>query len=157
MTHDDVIHLLTSYTKSELYYREQYYSLNSESHSVPPLPDTVDFVPDNFTPQALLRRECNIIPYWHERFVPNNYHDHKFVEIMYQFYGTCSNTIEGTTTLLQRGDVCILPPGVYHLPEMYDDNSIMVNLLINTETFFSICQKFIVIASGRRRQIAGVR
>ena len=144
MTQEDVIHLLNSYTKRELYFREEYYRKNSVNHTVPPLPADIDYVPDDLTPQALLRNDCNIIPYWHERFVPNDYHDHRFVEFMYQFSGCCSNTIEGTTTLLRQGDVCILPPGVYHLPEIYDDHSIMVNLLINTETFFSICQHFML-------------
>ena len=142
MTNEDIIHLLASYTQNELQCREEYYRSNSENHTVPPLPENIDYVPEELTPQALLRRECNVIPYWHERFVPNEYHDHPFVELMYQFSGCCSNTIESTTSLLQGGDVCILPPGVYHLPEMYDDHSMMMNLLINTETFFHICQKF---------------
>ena len=142
MTTEDVIHLLNSYTQMEIQCREDYYRSNSEAHTVPPLPEDADYVPAELTPQALLRRECNIIPYWHERFVPNEYHDHKFVELMYQFSGYCSHTIEGSTSLLRSGEVCLLPPGVYHLPEMYDDHSIMMNLLINTETFFSVCQKF---------------
>ncbi|MBQ8684057.1 MAG: helix-turn-helix domain-containing protein [Clostridia bacterium] len=142
MTNEDVLHLLNSYTQNELRCRDIYYRSNSENHTVPPLPENIDFVPETLTPQALLRRECNVIPYWHERYVPNEYHDHQFVELMYQFSGSCSNTIEGTTSLLQGNDVCILPPGVYHLPEIYDDQSIMMNLLINTETFFGVCQKF---------------
>ena len=144
MTHQELMNMLTGYTTKELEWREKYYYSNSENHLVPPLPANIHYCPEELTPQALYRPDSSISPYLHERFVPNEYHDHQFVELMYQFSGCCSNTIEGTTTLLQKRDICILPPGVYHLPEVYDDNSTMVNLLIKSETFYRICLNFIL-------------
>lgn len=142
MTQETMIQLLSSYTEQELQYREQYYYTNSVDHLVPPLPPDIRRCPEHLTPDAIYRPESTIAPYRHERFRAVEYHDHQHVELMYQFSGCCSNAIEGKTTLLNAQDVCILPPGVYHLPQITDDNSIMLNIMIQTDTLYRVCQNF---------------
>lgn len=143
MTHQEVIHLISSFTEREIEARENYYLINNENHVVPPLPPDAEILPMELTPNGLYHKDRGVIPYWHERYLQNTYHDHNHIELMYQVSGCCTNTIEASSTILNRGDICLLPPGVYHLPEVNDDNSVMLNLLISTSTISDIFQNFL--------------
>lgn len=74
----------------------------------------------------------------HERYVHKEYHSHVFLEIMYIYSGQCIQNIEGQTMMLTEGDFCIIPPGVFHTPKVFDD-SILLNVLIETEALARIC------------------
>lgn len=50
----------------------------------------------------------------HDRFSPPNYHAHKFMELTYILEGDFLNIIEGQEIIMHKGDVCIIPPPVFH-------------------------------------------
>lgn len=74
----------------------------------------------------------------HERYVAREYHDHCYLEIMYQFRGQCSQNIEGETMIINEGELCFVSPGVFHSPAIYDD-SILLNIIVEQETLPKIC------------------
>jgi len=125
---------LNSYTTLELVCREEYYRSNSEDGIVPPLPPNTKYCSDELYQQKMVDRDCPIVVHRHERYHKSDYHNHTFIEFMFQFSGRTINSVEGNTMLLEPGDICILAPGVFHLPEIYDD-SILINLIIDPDTF----------------------
>lgn len=131
---------LNSYTTLELQGREEYYLSNSEDGIIPPLPPDIKYCSDELYQQKMVYdyqmsdRKRTIIVHRHERYSKNDYHNHNYIEFMYQYSGHTINSVEGNTMLLNPGDICILVPGVFHIPEIYDD-SILINLLIAPGTF----------------------
>ena len=134
MTRKDMLYIYNAFTPNEIADRNSYFKKQDKVKEIPPMPKDAHYCPLEMSPQATYRI-CDIAPYRHERYLVTQYHDHSHIELMYLFDGHCLNTIEGTTSLLDTGDVLILPPGVFHLPEINDDNTIMVNLLIKTDVF----------------------
>ncbi len=66
-----------------------------------------------------------------------NYHTHSYLEIMYVIKGEFINIIEGEITLLRPGDVCFIPPGVYHSLDTVDDDpseSYLLNICVAAES-----------------------
>ena len=76
----------------------------------------------------------------HSRYGITNYHDHEFFEIAYMFSGNCNHQFlidgEKTVTTLNAGDLVIIPPGLTHNINIFDE-SLMVNILLHTQTFQS--------------------
>ncbi len=70
----------------------------------------------------------------HQRYSPPMEHHHTFFEIMYVYEGRCLNNIDNKKLILEKGDVCIIPPKVVHSISVADD-SIVINLLVRTSTF----------------------
>ncbi|MCR5144304.1 MAG: AraC family transcriptional regulator [Lachnospiraceae bacterium] len=76
----------------------------------------------------------------HVRYSAGLFHDHEFFEIAYVLHGKCShefqvdNHIE--TTHLSDHELIIIPPGLSHKIEIFDD-SLMVNILVHSQTFQS--------------------
>lgn len=134
---------LTSYTPLEISSREQYYKENSENGQAPPLPADIHYCSEETYRQKMVDRSCNIVVHRHERYHKCPYHNHQYIEFMYQYSGHTISSIEGKTMLLNPGDICILAPSVFHLPEIYD-NSILINLIIQTNTFHRIFDQYFV-------------
>lgn len=69
------------------------------------------------------------------------FHGHEFIEISYVYSGTCCHvfrTENGEQQVqLERGDLVIIPPGIRHKVEMFNDG-VMMNVLVNTATFRNI-------------------
>ncbi len=82
-----------------------------------------------YPPNVTLNRRYPIRFHRHERYCQRNYHMHTFLEIMCMYRGKAIHLVNGETMILQTGELCLLPPGVSHAVEIYDD-SILVNLLI---------------------------
>ncbi len=71
----------------------------------------------------------------HERYTPLFLHEHAFFEMIYVFSGSCENTIEGTPIHMKQHDICIIAPGVSHTLGVFDDESIIINVIIRKSTF----------------------
>ena len=67
----------------------------------------------------------------HSRFFPHYFHAHDFIEIMYLFAGECENISDIDSVKLTPGDLCVVPPGAWHLP-MIHGNSILINFCVRT-------------------------
>lgn len=73
----------------------------------------------------------------HPRFLPAFPHSHDFFEIMCVLNGSCSNSIGGQTYMLQAGDILIIAPGTMHTISDTNEDSLIINLLIRSNTFDS--------------------
>lgn len=45
---------------------------------------------------------------------------------MYVYSGSCMNIVDGVSVMLTEGELCVMSPGVYHLPAASDDSVIVV-------------------------------
>lgn len=73
----------------------------------------------------------------HNRYTTPLTHNHDFYEMFYVLEGEFNQSIGNQRFLMQTGDVCLVPPGIYHI--LYVDNtSIVLNILIEKETFQEI-------------------
>lgn len=88
--------------------------------------------------------EENIIPVHydvlvskHLRYSPCFIHTHSFFEVIYVANGSCINEISDQGINMKKGDLCILAPGTSHAISVFNDDSIVFNLLIKASTFES--------------------
>lgn len=62
-------------------------------------------------------------------------HRHNFVEMMYVYSGSCTQTIESRTVTLNTGDICILDCNVFHSVAPTGPDDLIINLLMKKEFF----------------------
>ena len=76
------------------------------------------------------------------RFAPVFRHRHTFFELVYVFNGHCRIffTADGRDLLLNTGAFLIIAPEYEHLIDIDDENSIVLNIIIRSSTFWSIWQ-----------------
>ena len=74
----------------------------------------------------------------HNRYTPLFLHKHAFFEMIYVYSGTCENTIEGNKIIMREGDICIMAPDVNHTMGVFNDDSIVFNIIIRRSTFREI-------------------
>lgn len=71
----------------------------------------------------------------HNRYTPAFLHKHDFFEIIFVFTGSCTQTISIERKTFHEGDLIFIAPGVYHTMEIFDDDSIVFNILLRKSTF----------------------
>ena len=69
----------------------------------------------------------------HPRYQSYSLHRHTFFECMIVLRGACQNIVEGSSMDLREGEICMIPPYVRHMVGVYDDESIVANLLFTRE------------------------
>lgn len=78
----------------------------------------------------------------HPRYQAYSLHCHEFYECIIVLKGKCTNIVEGQQIKMNTGDICIIPPNTRHMIGVYDDYSIVMNLIFTTEiltgTFLNI-------------------
>lgn len=74
----------------------------------------------------------------HNRYTPLFLHKHAFFEMVYVLSGSCENTVSGTPIHMKQGDICIIAPDVNHTMGVFDDESIVINIIIRRSTFRDI-------------------
>lgn len=74
----------------------------------------------------------------HNRYTPAFVHKHEFFEIVYVLEGVCAQSIGVQTLQFAAGDVCLIAPGIFHTMEVFDDNSIVFNILLRRSTFYQM-------------------
>ena len=82
----------------------------------------------------------------HNRYTPAFTHRHSFFEIAYVFSGHCTQNIGSGRVKFTKGDFIFIAPGIYHTMEVFDDSSIILNILIRKGTFH---QMFLPLAKGK--------
>ena len=87
---------------------------------------------------AFFSPEQNVALNFHHRFMPRWLHHHDFIEVQYMLTGQLSQTISGHPVSLSAGDVCFISPEAVHDPQIYDQESLMVNLLLRLDTFHRV-------------------
>ncbi len=71
----------------------------------------------------------------HNRYTPAFLHKHVFFEIVYVFSGRCVQAIGLDTHQFHEGDFIFISPDTFHTMEVFDDNSIIINILLRRSTF----------------------
>ena len=108
---------------------------------IPEVPETIPsvfedsfFMPDDKNELLVLR---------HNRYSPAIPHYHDFFEILYIYDGNCFQNISGVSYKMHTGDMCFIPPNTAHRVEVYDDNSVILNVLVRKETLHEIFHTFL--------------
>ena len=91
--------------------------------------------------QYILGETYNIYILRHMRYAPGSFHDHDFIEIAYLMKGACTHSFltdgNETKSHMREGSILIIPPGLVHKIEIYDD-SVMVNIMVRMATFHKV-------------------
>lgn len=143
------IQKINSWDADEQFYRGYYYASRKGQERLylqltDGNPEWIEFVtnpesiPNHTTEDMFFKSEKNISIIKHPRYFPFFYHSHLFFEIVYVLSRTCIQNIEERTLQLQAGDYCMIAPGVRHGIQVFDDNSLVVNILIRRSTFMDI-------------------
>ena len=91
--------------------------------------------------QYTLGETYNIYMLRHMGYAPGGFHDHDFIEIAYLMKGSCTHRFltdgNETKSHMREGSILIIPPGLVHKIEIYDD-SVMVNIMVRMATFHKV-------------------
>lgn len=71
----------------------------------------------------------------HYRYMPATFHQHDFFELACVLSGSCMNYIKKQRIKLNAGDILILSPHTKHAICTYQDDCVIVNILIRSSTF----------------------
>ncbi len=71
----------------------------------------------------------------HLRYLPPIYHESEFFELDCLLQGQITSYIGNQSITLSAGDIMIFAPGTNHASCTYNDNTIMINLLVRQSTF----------------------
>lgn len=85
----------------------------------------------------------------HNRYTPAFMHRHDFFEIIYVYEGSCSQSIGMKRYNFVEGDIIFISPGIYHTMEVFNDESIVFNILLRKKTFHRM---FLPLATGNNIQ-----
>lgn len=85
----------------------------------------------------------------HNRYTPSFMHCHDFFEIIYIYQGCCSQNIGINRYSFVEGNLIFIAPGVYHTMEVFDDDSIVFNILLRKKTFYRM---FYPLSTGNNIQ-----
>jgi AraC family transcriptional regulator, transcriptional activator of pobA len=121
------VHSLTEYIKS--HYDKVLSGTNSDwvEHLIK---KTDEYAEDSFIPSGF---DVSVIK--HGRYAPPELHCHTFFEIVCVMRGSCMNQVASYTLEMKAGDICIIAPKTKHAIHSFDDDCILLNLLVRVSTF----------------------
>lgn len=149
MTRKELIAYYSPLDEDERFYRDYYHAAGSEAvyeiaarlQKNPQLMVNV-WIPEiglrdgAVLSELMLGSSNNNVSVWkHSRYNPLFCHTHAFFEIIYVLTGQCVNTVADSTIRMQEGDICIIAPGMYHSLGVFDDTSIVLNIIVRKSTF----------------------
>jgi len=76
----------------------------------------------------------------HDRYTPPVLHNHDFFELQYVYEGEFTQQISGSRYLMHTGDICLIPPRIYHSLDVRN-YSVVLNILIPKLVFQTIFLK----------------
>ncbi|XME00946.1 helix-turn-helix domain-containing protein [Lachnospiraceae bacterium C1.1] len=133
---DEIIKL----NKTEEMLKEHYYSRKSgnndsgllgKAFSVHPSVEIEQFI----TEETLISENLDCSFVRHLRYLPEYSHKHEFFELIYLINGSCSNIYEKNELKMTKGDICISAPNSVHTVGVFDDETILLNIIIRKTTF----------------------
>lgn len=80
----------------------------------------------------------NIFISRHNRYTPGFTHKHNFFEIVYVYSGECHQNIGRERLCFRKGDFIFVAPGVFHNIEVFDDETVVFNILLRKATFYQM-------------------
>lgn len=88
-----------------------------------------------FNEDFLIPKDVNVHVLRQPRYMPVKDHSHDFIEFVYIYQGDCIQHINGAEIEAQEGDLFLLAPGIYHHISTFDDDSIVIYIMIRKSTF----------------------
>lgn len=92
---------------------------------------------DTLDEHMFFDEDADIFMNIHPRYMPAPPHTHHFFELQYILAGSLSQSIGDGTLRMGTGDVCFIAPGTEHTLLVFDDDTLIVNILIRKDTFRS--------------------
>lgn len=108
------------------------------------LPDIISYEM-NDTEYFKEGEQRNVFITLHNRYTPAFMHRHDFFEIVYVYEGSCIQNIGVNRRTFKEGDLVFIAPGIYHTMEVFDDESIIFNILLQKNSFHRM---FLPLATG---------
>lgn len=72
-----------------------------------------------------------------ERYVYPVKHSHEYIEILCVCHGKCRHYVNDSCVEHTSGDICIIPPDVWHCTALVSDDSICFSIQVEKKFFFS--------------------
>lgn len=94
---------------------------------VPHIMDDQEYFDKNSQQSVLFSR--------HNRYTPAFLHKHEFFEVVYVLSGRCVQAVGLDTHQFHEGDVIFISPDTFHTMEVFDDSSMILNILLRRSTF----------------------
>ncbi len=126
----------------------QFYAWNAQQGQLPlsdgripmsrPQGYTVTLQEPVISEEAAFPPGANIALTRHPRYFTSVPHTHAFFELVYVVEGHCRQRIDQQEFVLEQGDMCILPPGVYHAPEAFSEQDLSINLQLRRSAFWEM-------------------
>ena len=156
MTSKELLDSFIPLNKSEIYYKNIFLSHNDILDNKPYLdrttfikiihdnpelgeyaPEGALVLPDKFDDDSYFKSEndLNVLVTRHNRYTPLFYNKHTFYEIICVIKGSCEHIVNEKNFTLSEGDICFLPPGMTHAIAVFDDESIILNILVRRSFF----------------------
>lgn len=166
MTRTELLEHYRKFDEKELFYRAYYYSGRTEA-AIRELSESLKrdemkqmnvWIPElnmqgyGFLAELMIGAEgSNVSVRKHTRYNPLFLHQHAFFELIYVLEGHCVNTIAESPISMETGDLCIIAPEMQHSLGVFDDETIVLNVLIRKstfrETFFDIFQQDVELSN----------
>ncbi|MBM7710220.1 AraC family transcriptional regulator [Enterococcus lemanii] len=89
-------------------------------------------------PKSAFFKESNLYLSKHNRFASMVEHLHDFIEINYVYAGECVQYVNGKKVHLSTGSFFVLDRDVAHAIEPLGEKDILINILLNDQTFSSL-------------------
>lgn len=102
---------------------------------IPDIPGISD-VPNGHVPQLsdnLFFQNKDIFISKHSRYAPYPEHSHQFLELNYQFSGTCQQVVNGELITLSSGDILLMDSGSVHSIYPLGKEDILINILFRNQ------------------------
>lgn len=156
MNKEIIYEYLQQFTEDEIFYKKYYFAKKDaktfdsfiQSLDIKELQEK-NFLAPELLPDAIppyfqesyyfeMGKKCNVILQKHNRYTPAFIHRHTSFEMIYVLYGKCLHTIPPHFTSLTEGDLCLVSPSIAHSIEVFDDDSIIININVKRSTFDDI-------------------
>ena len=150
-----MIQQLIKFDQDELLFREYYY-LDKTTHNIKQFKEKYQHDLGNLNlvlyPETLQKHSLeqdffnshqDITIIKHPRFTPYFYHFHDYFEIMYVLKGHTKQIVEQNEILLEEGNLFLLAPQVKHGIQVFDDETVLLNILVKTSTFLEAFSNYV--------------
>lgn len=89
-------------------------------------------------PKNIFFKDSHLYLSKHNRFAPMAEHLHDFIEINYVYAGECVQYVNGKKVILPTGSFFVLDRDVIHSIDPLGEGDILINILLNNQTFSSL-------------------
>ena len=160
MDYNNMILHLYDLNEDEIFYKKYYYARQQE-YSLQKflseldmadvlrrrllIPEKKETLPPKFLDTFFfdMTDSNSIVMQRHNRYSPYFKHAHNYFELMYLYDGVCRQEILGNEVTMHAGDLCVLPPEIEHAVSIFDEKTLMFNILLRRDTLHNMFYQFL--------------